>query len=515
MGLLRTIFYCLKLRHHDKLSPERILVQQNQKLRQMVRFAKENSAFFAEHYQDVDPDASDFTVADLPPTTKEMLMDNFDRVVTDQRLTLAEVKQWVRSADRVGDWYKGRFVLTTTSGTTGAPGFFAYDRRDWDWVQAFSVTRGIRFKPKFFQFFYYAFRILAKRVQVALVSVLNGHFITFVLFRLTPRVGRLVSRFHFLSVVDPVDRLVEQLNSIKPNVLHCYPTMLEVLAHERTEGRLRIEPWVITCSSEPLTGPARASIEAAFPDSPLFETYGTSEGVNLASECTHHKGLHLNNDYFILEPVLCDGTPVALGQPGDKLYLTCLFARTMPILRYEVSDQTTLSAEPCDCGLPYPMLSVQGRTDDTFWVFDGQGKPVPLPPIPFEAQFLNVEGLVQYQLIQQERNHLLIRFRIGQDASEQAVADQIRSRFVELLSAKGLADRVELTLERVEAIERDPVSGKIRQIYSRVERPYLPGEPLGERRLVDDRRAGDKAPADGERRQGHRRNEDAQGDKPR
>ncbi len=505
MGLLRTIFYCLKLRHHDKLSPERIQTFQQKKLRRIVRFAKKKSPFFAEHYRDVDPDAPGFSVRDLPPTTKELLMENFDRVVTDRRLELEPVMEWVRSSERVGQWYKKRFVLITTSGTTGAPGFFAYDRREWDWVQAFSVTRGIRFKPSFFKTFYYAGRVLVKKVRVALISVLNGHFGTFVLFRLTPPIRKLASRFYYLSVVDPVERLVERLNEIQPNVLHCYPTMLEILAHEQIEGRLAIEPWVITCSSEPLTTPAREAIEQAFPESPLFESYGTSEGINLASECSMRRGMHLNSDYFILESVREDGSAVEPGQAGDKVYLTCLFARAMPILRYEISDQTTPVAGLCDCGLPYPMLKVQGRTDDTLWFVDGQGRPVALPPIPFEALFLNVDGLVQYQLVQEERDLLRIRFRIRDGVDERRVASQIRERFEEYIGQKGLAGLVRLDIGRVDEILRDPKSGKIRQIFSNVDRPFLPGRPLGERRVQEERRVTEESALVEDRRMGPRR----------
>jgi phenylacetate-coenzyme A ligase PaaK-like adenylate-forming protein len=512
MGLVRTIFYCLRLRRHDKFSPEQIQAFQRDQLRRMVRFAKEKSPFFAEYYADVDPDAPGFSVRDLPPTTKEMLMEHFDRVVTDPRLDRAGASEWIRALDRVGRWYKGRFVVTTTSGTTGSPGMFAYDRRDWDWVQAFAVTRGIRFKPSFFQFFYYAFRILVNKVRVALVSVLNGHFITHVLFRLTPRISSLVSRFSFLSVVEPVPSLVEQLNRIRPNVLHCYPTMLEVLAHEQLEGRLRIAPWVITCSSEPLTRSARDSIAKAFPKSPLFETYGTSEGVNLASECTRHEGLHLNSDYFVLEPVRLDGSPCEAGQAGDKLYLTCLFARTMPILRYEISDQTTPLAGRCECGLPYPLISVEGRTDDTLWVDDDHGEAVALPPIPFEALFLNVDGLVQYQLVQPERDRLLIRFRLRAGTDEDQVCQELRQRFVEYLRQKGVGPHLQLAIERVDEIRRDPISGKVRQIVSLVERPYLPGRPLGDRRTGRERRLAEGQADDADRRQQPRRADDAPGE---
>ena len=491
MGHLRTIFYCLRLRHNEKLSAEAIASKQADDLRRLVRYAKEHSPYYRQLYEEVDPEAADFSLEKLPTTTKAELMNHFDSVVTDPRLKMDAIMDWTRDPGQVGQWYLKRYVPTLTSGTTGAPGLFVFDRREWDWIQALSVTRGIRFKPSFFKFFAHAFRILVRKVRVALVSVLNGHFITYVLFRMTPRMGRLVSRFTFLSVVDPLPRLVERLNRLQPNLLHCYPTMVEVLAFEQMEGRLRIKPWVISSSSEPLTRRAREIIESAFPDSPLFETYGTSEGVALASECHLHRGLHINTDTFILEPVTQDGQPVEPGQSADKLFLTCLFAHTMPIIRYEVSDATTPLEGACPCGLPFPLLKVQGRTDDTFWVRDGQGQPVALPPIPFEALFLNVQGLVQYQLVQEERDLFRIRFRARTNVDASLVAEEIRQRMRDYLSDKGLGERIELQIEAVDEIQRDPVSGKIRQIQSKVEQLYIPGTPLADRRSGDERRARD------------------------
>ena len=57
-----------------------------------------------------------------------------------------------------------------------------------------------------------------------------------------------------------------------------------------------------------------------------------------------------------------------------------------------------------------------------------------------------------------------------------------------------------MNIEQVAEIQRDPISGKIRQIYSKVERLYLPGVPLGERRSGEDRRLGKDKDLQGERR---------------
>jgi len=182
--------------------------------------------------------------------------------------------------------------------------------------------------------------------------------------------------------------------------------------------------------------------------------------------------------------------------------------RTMPLLRYELTDVTIPLAEPCDCGLPFPLVKVRGRTDDICWVYDQQKQPVALPPIPFEAMLLEIDGMRQYQLVQEERNRLMVYFRPNPDVDPAQIQDQIRKQFDRFMHEKQLADCVTVGIQQVEEIQRDPRSGKIRQIFSRVERLYLPGVPLGERRSGEDRRLAKDKVLQGERRSRQRRTDE-------
>ncbi|RME27230.1 MAG: phenylacetate--CoA ligase family protein [Deltaproteobacteria bacterium] len=504
MGVARTFVDCLRLRYHDRFSPEKLQRFQIRLLRRLVAFAKKNSPFYAKLYSSVDPHSDGFSPQSLPPVTKEMLMENFDDVVTDGRINLKEVMEWVRRKDNIGDFYLSRYIVTHTSGTTGTPAYFVYDKREWDMIQALGVTRGMRYKPGFFELLRHAGRVLVRPPRIALVSVLGGHFVTYLLFRITPALARRLSRFLFVQVTDPVDSIVARLNDFQPNILHIYPTMLEVLAHEKLEGRLQISPWAISTSSEPLTPNAARIIKKAFPDSRLFETYGTTEGVTLACGCSGGEATHINSDYYVLEPVMEDGSPAEAGRAADRVYMTCLFARTMPLIRYELSDVTIPLDGECPCGLSFPRLKVRGRTDDVFWVDGPRGEHVALPPIPLEAMLLEVEGLRQYQVVQEGRNELRVAFIPQQGFDADGVRRRIEKAFESFLGLKELSGVVRVRVEQVKEIERDPESGKIRQIYSKVGRPFLPGRPLGDRRTGEDRRTRQNA-VEPDRRKGERR----------
>ena len=64
-----------------------------------------------------------------------------------------------------------------------------------------------------------------------------------------------------------------------------------------------------------------------------FNVYAATETGGVAAECRHHHGMHLFEDLVIPEVVDNDYRPVPLGQSGDRLLVTVLFRRTIPLIR--------------------------------------------------------------------------------------------------------------------------------------------------------------------------------------
>ncbi len=67
---------------------------------------------------------------DLPILTKSILMENFDEVVTDRSIHLAEVDAHLKQ-DAGDGMFQGRYVALSTSGSTGQRGVFLFDTREW------------------------------------------------------------------------------------------------------------------------------------------------------------------------------------------------------------------------------------------------------------------------------------------------------------------------------------------------------------------------------------------------
>ncbi len=55
---------------------------------------------------------------------------------------------------------------------------------------------------------------------------------------------------------------------------------------------------------------------------------------------------------MIVEPVDQGGMPVQPGTVGDRLLVTVLFSRTLPLIRYEISDRVGV-----ECRHPWTQLA--------------------------------------------------------------------------------------------------------------------------------------------------------------
>jgi phenylacetate-CoA ligase len=183
---------------------------------------------------------------------------------------------------------------------------------------------------------------------------------------------------------DPLESIVERLNAFQPKVLVAYASMAHLLAEEQLAGRLRISPSFVFGSSEVFTEQARRRVEEAWGKKP-FEVYAATEPAGIASECEQHRGMHLFEDLVITELVDEKNRPVPPGIYGHKVLVTVLFSRTMPLIRYEMSDSVRPSSSPhCPCGRPFALIDgIQGREEEVLRFPAASGAQVSVQPIVF------------------------------------------------------------------------------------------------------------------------------------
>lgn len=403
----------------------------------------------------------------IPPITKAELMEQFSDSLVDPSITIAEVEAFVRDRSDFGRLLKGRYVAATTSGTTGKVGYFLTDARSFARQNGALFARILRHRLIPREVLRFCF---GRRYRMAMTIAIDGRYISRLVGGFRPLLSRALIEMRLYSVMERLESTITALNRYRPHYLHGYPTFLEGLARAQLEGSLRIAPEFISMGSEPVSLHGRSLLARAFPMSELSETYGATECLVMANQCKHGE-LHVNEDFCVLEVVDEAGRPVPPGQQGAKVYVTNLENLAQPLYRYELPDSVTLLPGPCACGAGFTRIRVEGRTDDTFYLTDGRGRLQPHPPLPFETLFLNLPGLAQYQLVHEAQDQLRIRFVREPDVDLATVGAELERRFAAYLTQNDLQATVRYALDPVERIDRDPVSHKVRQVWSKVPPP--------------------------------------------
>ena len=159
------------------------------------------------------------------------------------------------------------------------------------------------------------------------------------------------------------------------------------------------------------------------------------------------------DDLNILEVLDQAHQPVLPGTVG-RVVLTNLYNRTLPILRYELGDYVT-RGHRLD-GSYTTIQNIQGRVNDALPVMLHDGKVDTIHPLILSVFY--VAGLETVQFISRRPDHIQIHY-----VARQNINNRVRQEFQRLLEMKG-AQRTAFDVERVEQIDRDPQSGKLRLV---------------------------------------------------
>jgi len=405
--LARLLWKRRELHQHDRWTRRQLETYQARMLQQLRQHAYAHSPFYQRYHRGLEH----APLHELPVLTKATLMEHFDDLVTDRQIRRTAVEAHLQR-DLRHERYLGRYWLNATSGSTGRPGLFLFDAAEWatimasyarasDWT---GLQTGLRYRRKF-----------------AVVSSTTE-------WHQSAAVGATIQSPWLptlrIDSGEPLAAIVAQLNRWQPEMLTAYASMAHLLAEEQLAGRLQITPTAVTTASEVLTSAMRQRIEQAWGKT-LFNVYAATEtagiasecdhhsglhlgmdiptpgrGRNIASECDHHSGLHLCEDLIIAEAVDAANQPVSAAVYADKLLVTVLFSRTMPLIRYEMSDSIKLADAGCPCAMPYKLVAgIQGRVEEILHLSNTSGERVPVQPIVFH-RIMEAVAAAEWQIVQ-------------------------------------------------------------------------------------------------------------------
>ncbi len=351
----------------ETLSEEGLRAIQLERLQKTVHHCM-NSPFYQKKFQELGVSPEDIKTLDdiskLPFTSKEDLRENYPF-----GLACAPLKDCVR--------------LHSSSGTTGNPTVVLHTQKDLDeWANA--VARCL-------------WMVGSRPEDVFQNSAGYGMFTAGLGFQYgAEKVG-------MLTVPAAAGNTIRQIKFIKDfgtSVLHAIPSyasrIYEVMKDEGVDPRKDTKLRVLCIGAEPHSEEQRQRIEQNL-GVKAYNSYGISEmmGPGVAFECQEQNGLHIWEDYFIVEiidPVTLK--PVPDGELGE-LVITTINREAMPLLRYRTRDLTRILPGECPCGRHHKRLArLQGRSDDMMIL-----KGVNIFPIQIEKILLGFKELSTDYLI--------------------------------------------------------------------------------------------------------------------
>ena len=351
----------------EALSRSEIEVLQLERLKKTVNHCQD-SAFYKKRFESIGMKPSDIKCLDdlrkIPFTTKQDLRDTYPFGIASVPL-----KDCIR--------------LHSSSGTTGNPTVILHTKQDIDqWANA--VARclwmvGCRPEDVFQNTSGYGmftgglgFQYGAEKLGMLTVPAAAGN---------TLRQLKFFTDFG-TTVVHAIPSYAARIHEV----------MLEKGIDPRRDTKLR----TLVIGAEPHSEDTRKRIEEML-GVKAYNSFGMSEmcGPGVAFECKEQNGLHIWEDYYIVEIVNPDTLePVPDGEIGE-LVLTTLNREAMPLLRYRTRDLTRILPGSCPCGREHKRLDrMKGRSDDMIIL-----KGVNIFPIQIEAILMQFQELASDYLI--------------------------------------------------------------------------------------------------------------------
>jgi phenylacetate-coenzyme A ligase PaaK-like adenylate-forming protein len=409
-----------QMRKHEGWTRAQLDAHQSTSLQGLREHAYAHSPFYQRFHKGL----MNRSLQELPVLTKAELMENFADVATDRAIRLDCIRKYL--ADYSDEQrYLGRYWISATSGSTGTPGLFVFDRSAWISVLA-SFARAHEWGGQ---------RVnLAHRMKMASVASTTP-------WHMSAQVGASLRSWWMpvlrLAATEPLAEIVHKLNEFNPDMLVAYASMARILAEEQLGGRLHIQPHLVFISSEVLTSETRRLVGQAWGHPPLNQ-YAATEMGGMAAETVEHRGPVLFEDQAIFEVVDEKNQPVPAGESGAKFLITVLFNHTQPLIRYVLSDSVRLSTESALEGWPFAVIdSVQGRSEDVLHLPAVNGGELPVQPLTFHRVLdsLSVSG---WQIVQ-DADRLCVLIGTSSNSRVNNVSDEVLiSALAEALAAQGV-----------------------------------------------------------------------------
>ncbi len=296
MNYLKTLTDLYRLKKNVKLSAEKMRSLQDEKLRKLLRFTWEHSAYYRAAFEKAgitEEQLDTLPLSCFPTIDKQMLLEHFDELVTVPDLKQENLREFDagEAADRKP--YQGKYHVVHSSGSTGKPGYFVYDEDAWRQM-LLGIIRAALWGMSMPQIL----RLLMKRPRIVYIAATDGRYGgAMAVGDGTRGVG--ASQL-YLDIKTPVTEWIRQLKAFRPNIVIGYPSAIKILAQLMENGEVSLDAERVISCGEPLGRSLRTYLENIF-RTQVVNFYGASESLALGVETDLEEGMLLFDDMNIIE----------------------------------------------------------------------------------------------------------------------------------------------------------------------------------------------------------------------
>ena len=391
---------------NERMQREELQQLQLERLQATLHRVYMNVPFYRKKFDELGIDPDGFTslsdLRNLPFTSKGDLMDNYP-----YGLFAVPLREVVR--------------IHASSGTTGMSTVVGYTKNDiktWSNLVARILTEGGITKDDVVQIAFgyglftggFGLHYGAERIGASVIPISSGN----------------------------TRRQVKIMQDFKTTALVCTPSYALLIADAISETGINVNSLSLKYGlfgAEPWSEGMRQEIQERL-KIVATDNYGLSEvmGPGVAGECLERKGLHINEDHFLVEVIHPQTLePLPPGEIGE-LVITTLTKEAFPVIRFRTRDLTRIITGPCPCGRTLvKMGKVMGRTDDMLII-----KGVNVFPSQIESVLFAIEGTEPHYQIIVDRKGALDEVTVLVEVSEAIFFDEMKKQreLIDLITRK-------------------------------------------------------------------------------
>jgi phenylacetate-CoA ligase len=351
-----------------------------------------------------------FAARNVPHYTQLFMKLGFDpeaiQSVQDlQRLPILEKKLVFAEPERFCSYESLRHsVKLRTSGTTGQPMQCYTDESQWV-IEQGAIWRqwhwaGYRFRDKIAMV--RSYRPAVGQPPMRMDRLRNWLYL---------------SPYHLDP--DTLRQYLLYLQKWRPAFLRGYPNSLALLAQFAREEGLQLPSLkAALTASETLTPMHRAAVRDAF-GIEIFDHYGQAEISCMLHECERHDGMHVLDDYAVVELV-------PTSEPRRfRLIATNLQNTAMPLIRYDTGDIVRGPLRTCKCGRSFPVVdAIEGRADENL----RHARGYEIPTVNIHTFMSKQDNVRRFQVIQETdgRIRVILDIRSAALPTAELIGDYFR-----------------------------------------------------------------------------------------